>query len=449
MSQARSLSDLRRAADARAAALARRFGDALVVGERAGAERIVDEALASGMTPVAVQSLVIAPAMVRIGELWEAQVIGVSDEHLATSISHMALIRLFEVLSEGRVRPRSRQRVLLAAVSQQHHVLGLRMVADALEGAGFDVIYLGEDVPPDSLPAVLLRHRPAVVGLAFGIARDARPLADAIVAIHDTDPEIRIMLGGRAVPAVLRATDYPVVASTMEVVDVVDALLAGTVQALPSAVERLRSGGSKPTARGADPTDLVDAVSEALARSAEQAVDIAREHVRRAEAYRQPAFRDQLTGLGNRRAFDDEVAGLDAGPGEGGALLMIDLDELAGVNRERGPQAGDRLLRSVGEAIAGTVRPGDLVVRFGGDEFAVALAGAPADVGAEIAEQIRSVVAGLAEGITVSVGVAHLSDDVRGSLLAAETALYAAKTSGRDRVAVAPATRPGESGGRG
>jgi MerR family transcriptional regulator, light-induced transcriptional regulator len=437
VSEPRSLTDLRRAAEARASTLARRFGDVLIVGDRVEAERIVDESLAAGMAPVAIQALVITPAMVRIGELWEAQVISVADEHLATSISHMALIRLFEALSEGRVRRRSRQRVLLAAVSRQHHVLGLRMVADALEGAGFDVIYLGEDVPADSLEAVLRRHRPAVVGLAFGIAGDTRPLADAIATVHATDPEIRIMLGGRAVPPGFEASDYPVVASSMDVVDAVDALLAGPVQALPALVGRLRSGGSAAAA----PPDLVDApdaTAEALARAAEQAVDIAREHVRRAEAYRQPAFSDQLTGLGNRRAFDDDVSLICEASGKAGALLMIDIDALGAVNRERGTPGGDRLLRSVGQAISGSVRPGDLVVRFGGDEFAVAMPDATPDAGVATAEEIRSAVDDLADHVTVSVGVAPLATDVRASLLAVNAALYAAKVAGGDRVVVGP-----------
>ena len=137
----------RRANDDGAGVLARRFGDVLRVGDGAAAERIVDDALAAGMAPAAIQSLVITPAMIRVGELWESRAIGVADEHLASSISQRALIRLFARLSAGPARPRSRERVLLAAVDGQRHVLGLRMVADVLEDAGFDVLDLGESVP--------------------------------------------------------------------------------------------------------------------------------------------------------------------------------------------------------------------------------------------------------------------------------------------------------------
>lgn len=175
----RALSDpeeSRRAADIRTSGLAGLFGDVLCAGDGHAAERVVDDALASGLAPEAVQSLVIGPAMVRIGELWQSRVIGVADEHLATSISQRALLRLFEKISASRVRPGSRERVVLAAVEGQHHVLGLRMVADVLEGAGFDVLYLGEDVPVASLRAFVAQHRPGVVGLSFVFASNVRCL---------------------------------------------------------------------------------------------------------------------------------------------------------------------------------------------------------------------------------------------------------------------------------
>jgi MerR family transcriptional regulator, light-induced transcriptional regulator len=132
---------MRRGSDQPVSDLARRFSDALRAGSSVQAEQVMDEALLAGVSPAAIHALVIEPAMVHIGELWESAEISVADEHLATAISHGVLIRLFDALS---LAPEcSRQRVLLAAVQGQHHVLGLRMVADVLEGAGFDVLFLG------------------------------------------------------------------------------------------------------------------------------------------------------------------------------------------------------------------------------------------------------------------------------------------------------------------
>ncbi|MDP9135447.1 MAG: diguanylate cyclase [Actinomycetota bacterium] len=429
--------------------MARQFGDALHMGDGIAAERVVDDALRAGLAPEAVQSLVIAPAMVRIGELWQSRLIGVADEHLATSISQRTLIRLFETISANRDRGRSRERVLLAAVEGQHHSLGLRMVADVLEGAGFDVLYLGEDVPVESLREAVAKHRPAVVGLAFGIASDASCLADSLWVIHEVAPETRVMLGGRAVPPGLRTVGYAWVATTMEVVAAVEDLLAGPVQRLPAFVDLMRS----PAGDDHGPREhSVESggVAAQLARAADEATGLAREHVRRAATYRDLAFRDPLTGLPNRRAFDDELLVLTQDGGVAGALLMIDVDGFKTVNDEQGHQAGDRVLRAIGRAIGDAVRPGDTVARFGGDEFAVLLPRGTPEIAGEIGDRICSNVAAAVEpAVSVSVGVAELAHDPRLGVLAADTALYEAKAAGRDRVVAARPRQVPDSRGPG
>jgi diguanylate cyclase (GGDEF)-like protein len=437
----------RRRTDSGVRALARRFGDALRCGDGAAAERVIEAAIDAGLAPEAIQSLVIAPAMVEIGELWQARIVSVADEHLATSISQRALLRLFEILSTRRVRARSRERVLLAAVEGQRHVLGLRMVADVLESAGFDVLYLGEGIPLASLRAFVAQHRPAVVGLAYGVAGDERRLADALAAVHEIAPQARIMLGGAAVPAELRSAGYPHVTSTIEVVGAVEALLTVAAQRPPPVVDRLRAGGTpRVWSRIRERPVETDPVAERLAKTAEQATDIARGHIRRAEEFRELAFRDPLTELANRRAFDDELRTLAQDP-RGGALLMIDVDAFKAVNDERGHDDGDRVLRAIGQTIRRSLRPGDMAARFGGDEFAVLLPGATAMLACDMGERIRIAVATDVAPFSVSVGVAELSGDPRGALLAADFALYEAKGAGRDRVVRARGPRFSEKGG--
>lgn len=422
-----------------AVTFARRFGDALRVGDGAAGERVIDDGLAAGISPEAMQALVIEPAMVRIGELWEQRAITVADEHLATAISERGLLCLFRTMSERRVRAGSRERVLLAATRGQHHILGLRMVADVLEAAGFEVMYLGASVPVSGLKAFAERHRPDVIGLSVGLAHEITALADALCEMHAVVPEARVMLGGRAVPPGLREV-YPYVSSSMEVTAIVESLLAHPPQQLPRVVELMRAATAvaEPSDRAWARTDHVetDDVAARLAASANDAMDVARDEVRRAEVYRDLAYRDALTGLPNRRAFEERLAGLVA-TGTGGALLTIDVDEFKSVNDRYGHAAGDSLLGSVAGSIGAVVRADDTAARIGGDEFAVLLPRATTSVASRIAERIRVAVPVDSDTpVTVSIGVAPLAANPRAALLAADVALYAAKAAGRDRVTV-------------
>ena len=160
------------------------------------------------------------------------------------------------------------------------------------------------------------------------------------------------------------------------------------------------------------------------------------------------AARDPLTGLLNRRLFDEVVEGAFASARRSGlplSLVVLDLDRFSAVNNEHGHAVGDAVLRSVARAVSDSVRAGDTVIRYGGEELVVVLPGAGADEAVTIAERIRSAV-GAAQargvdtppiGVTISAGVASLLDDeVDGHALfrAADSALLTAKRAGRDRV---------------
>src|SRR5204863_6568449 len=141
----------------------------------------------------------------------------------------------------------------------------------------------------------------------------------------------------------------------------------------------------------------------------------------RAQTYREIARQDPLTELISRRAFEDELHAVAQDPDGGVAVLLIDVDGLRAVNEAEGEPAGDRLLAAVGTAIAASVRPGDVIARFGGDEFAVLLHSATVPVACAVGDRMRSAVAGIpaGAGVTMSIGVAALSSDPRRDLLAA------------------------------
>jgi diguanylate cyclase (GGDEF)-like protein len=409
--------------------LARRYGDALRAADAHSAERVIEEALEQGMSAVEVQTDLIRPAMAWIGELWETSAISVADEHLATAVSQRMLMRLLEPLQTAA--PRSRNRVLLAAVEGQHHVLGLRMVADVLEGAGFDVLYLGADVPTGALVEFIRQHEPAIVGLSLSFGGASGKLVETIAAIHDAQAETRILLGGDGVAPGLRELGYPWLDSS-DVISAVEGMLGAEPQPLPPAIEALRRRAPAPPA-SAPATREAEAAGR-LAAMVDDATDEARIYARKALDYRYLAFNDPVTELPNRRAFDDRLLELAAGA-RAGILLTLDVDSFKAVNDEHGHAAGDDVLRSVGRAIRREVRPSDFVARTGGDEFAALLPGCSAGKGLEVAERVRArVKADPGHSVTLSIGIASLSANARHAVLAADQALYAAKEAGRDRV---------------
>jgi methanogenic corrinoid protein MtbC1 len=135
---------------------------------------------------------VIAPAMRTIGELWARDEITVADEHLATAITYRAL----NVMGGEPPEP-TRQRIMLAALEGERHVVGLQMVADALAAAGFEVMALGADGPLDALLAAIARYAPAVLGLSVTMPAGPR-LDDALARIRAVDPALAILVGGAA-----------------------------------------------------------------------------------------------------------------------------------------------------------------------------------------------------------------------------------------------------------
>jgi diguanylate cyclase (GGDEF)-like protein len=160
------------------------------------------------------------------------------------------------------------------------------------------------------------------------------------------------------------------------------------------------------------------------------------------------AATDSLTGLPNRRYFD-EFVGLLAQrrrAGDAVGILMIDIDRFKALNDRHGHATGDAVLRAVGRAIVGAVREDDVPARFGGEEFVVLLRNPVAGVAVEVGERIRAAIRGLdlrrlgVQRVSVSIGVAVAAgpdEPIEDLIETADRALYRAKRAGRDRVVAA------------
>ena len=169
------------------------------------------------------------------------------------------------------------------------------------------------------------------------------------------------------------------------------------------------------------------------------------------------ALTDGLTGLPNRRAFDEALERewkLTLREGAQISLLLLDIDHFKEFNDQYGHQVGDDCLRAVTAAVRGVLRTSDIAARYGGEEIAVILPSTDTPGAVAVAEKVRSAIEALQithggnpEGggwVTASIGVATALSRQGGTmrmpeslLLAADSALYKAKREGRNRVATA------------
>src|SRR5262245_18839819 len=195
---------------------------------------------------------------------------------------------------------------------------------------------------------------------------------------------------------------------------------------------------------------VVAAACGVVARTVERS---ARTRFLETHAMAELAQQDALTGLRNRRVFDEHLErfwqrAIDEKRGL--AILLIDVDHFKAYNDRYGHQAGDRALRGVAEMLQMFVtRPTDVLARYGGEEFAVLLYDVDSVAAERVAAQMRKAVVAmglehrdsrLGQIVTISIGVAVVEPSPerrsRGALQLADEALYQAKTMGRNRVEV-------------
>ncbi len=296
----------------------------------------------------------------------------------------------------------------------------------------------------DDVMATLVRHTCSRLGFARAVVlmrtgdvwegvRDDG-IVEAGLQVSDHDAPVVLESWAAGTPILVRLVDD----------DLLDLVLPGArnVVVAPVAVDgqdlavAVAEWGGGADAR--IPTSTVQALAQAATHTA-----LALRNAQLMGEIERLATRDSLTGLANRRLFDEslhrELARSQrlASPL---SLLVLDVDHFKQVNDTYGHQTGDDILRQVANALLATTKNFDVAARYGGDEFVVLLPGCSRDDALGVAERVRR---GIARHVgetpvTISAGVATSPDnanDAERLMAAADAALYEAKRTGRDRVA--------------
>ena len=176
-------------------ALGRAYLNALLAYKRHDATRLILDAVAGG-TPVAdVYLYVFQPVLREVGRLWQTNRASVALEHYCTAVTQVVMARLSpQVFAAERIG-----RTLVATcVGDELHEIGVRMVADFCEMAGWDALYLGANVPSASIVKTLVEHRANVLGVSVTMTAHLPTVTDLIAAVraHPDCRQVQVCVGG-------------------------------------------------------------------------------------------------------------------------------------------------------------------------------------------------------------------------------------------------------------
>jgi diguanylate cyclase (GGDEF)-like protein len=296
-----------------------------------------------------------------------------------------------------------------------------------LGGTGINVY---RPVYRDSAPtATVSQRRSALTGFAAGAFR-VNDLAAAAVATVPDEADVQLRIGGESVYGAAGELADGATAP-IRIADRTWLLVVGNPNT-PDVVLPL----------------LLAVVGISLAALLASLILFWSRNERMQELQRQASL-DSLTGLKNRRRFEQDLQVAMARSRRDdstGAVLMLDLDHFKQVNDSRGHPAGDRVIEEIAAVLRDRTRESDVLARIGGDEFAIVLPRCSPAEARVVAESVAQAIAEHHPGdkslgpITASVGVAMFGEDPRTSIESviseADTAMYAAKDGGRDGVRV-------------
>jgi len=173
------------------------FTQAILRGERAVAVTILLEALHDGVDPVDIYVDVLQQALYRVGRLWESNEISVAEEHMATAITQFAIASIYPRLKRSS---EARGSMLLTGTQGELHQVGAMMLADVLEADGWDIRFLGANMPPRDIIHTVGERKPAVLGVSTTMVFNLPGVTDLIDSCRALPgcENLRIIVGGGA-----------------------------------------------------------------------------------------------------------------------------------------------------------------------------------------------------------------------------------------------------------
>jgi methanogenic corrinoid protein MtbC1 len=172
-----------------------RYLEAVLAGKRREAHHLVIEQARAGISVAELYDKILQPALSEIGRMWHRGEISVADEHFATATTQALLGELRPYFRKAETRSVT---VVLAAVSGDFHDVGLRMVADCFEMAGWQVFFLGANMPADDIVEYLDQHPANVLALSASTCLLVRQAGELVEIVRTCHPRggLKIIVGG-------------------------------------------------------------------------------------------------------------------------------------------------------------------------------------------------------------------------------------------------------------
>lgn len=172
-----------------------RYLKAQLAGDRRQAVHLIEDCLHRGASVSDIQMEVIRSAQDHLGRLYERNEVTIAQEHMATAVSNVALAALFERAPVPRANGK---KILLGCVEGEEHELAARLASDMLELAGFQLRFLGGNVPHVHLMTMAREENPDLIGLSVTMLFNLKSLRDAVDVVRSVT-DVPICVGGYAI----------------------------------------------------------------------------------------------------------------------------------------------------------------------------------------------------------------------------------------------------------